>query len=100
MTVCSPPLTRREVGLDLRRGKRYEFSGAGSHSQIAHFFDLQVAIPSVPWEIRFQAQIGFTNALEEAGIGLLGQNGFFGKFRVTFDLPRGVFVINPTRRRG
>ena len=89
-----------QIGLDLRRGRRYEFSGAGSHSQIAHFFDLRVAILSTPRPILFQAQIGFTNALEGAGIGLLGQNGFFDKFRVTFDLPKGVFVINPTRRRG
>jgi hypothetical protein len=89
-----------QIGLDLRRGRRYEFSGAGSHSQLAHFFDLRVAILSTHRPILFQTQIGFTNALEGAGIGLLGQNGFFDKFRVTFDLPKGVFVINPTRRRG
>ena len=89
-----------QIGLGLERGKRHEFSGAGSHAQVAHFFDLRVAIPSTPRPIRFHAQIGFTSALEGAGIGLLGQNGFFDRFRVTFDLPRGLFVISPTRRRG
>jgi hypothetical protein len=88
------------LGLDLQRGKRYEFSGAGSNAQIAYFFDLRVAIPSVPRSIRFQAPIGFTNALEGAAIGLLGQNGFFDTFKVAFDLPKGIFVINPPRRKG
>jgi len=37
--------------------------------------------------------IGFTTALENAGIGLLGQNGFFDRFRIGFNLRKGIFTL-------
>jgi len=40
-----------------------------------------------------QAFVGFSPALESAGIGLLGQNGFFDRFRVEFDLQKNHFFI-------
>ncbi len=37
-----------QIGVDLARGRRYELSGARAHAQVAHFFDLRVAILSTP----------------------------------------------------
>jgi hypothetical protein len=36
---------------------------------------------------------GFTDGLEQWGMGLLGQNGFFDRLKVDFELSRGLFYI-------
>lgn len=46
----------------------------------------------------FEAEVGFVSDLDEwsfngQGIGLLGQQGFFDKFKITFDGPRAKFYI-------
>lgn len=81
------------IGLKVPSGRRYPFSGVGSHSQRAYFFQLQLMIPARPRAIRLRIPIGFTKGLEAAAVGILGQNGFFDRFRVSFDLQRGIFVL-------
>lgn len=79
------------IGLNLASGRHYPFRGAGGGDQDAHFFDIQFVIPNVT---RYRLAVGFTPALEGAGIGLLGQNGFFSRFRVGFNLRRGLFTLD------
>lgn len=78
------------IGLDYRQGAYYEFGGAGSQNQPAGFFDLALSIGTA---IQYQARIGFTPALDGTGMGLLGQHGFFDRFKVQFDLQNGVFYL-------
>jgi hypothetical protein len=68
------------------------FGGAGGGGQqVAYFFDLQLVIPGIN---RYRVPLGFTTALDRQGIGLLGQNGFFDRFQVAFDLRNRIFVLN------
>lgn len=79
-----------KIGLNLQQGAFYQFGGAGSSNQPAWFFPITLSIGAV---ISYQVSVGFTPALEVAGVGLLGQNGFFDRFRVDFDLRNHVFYI-------
>ncbi|MGB8673915.1 MAG: hypothetical protein WCD27_06135 [Candidatus Acidiferrales bacterium] len=81
-----------QLGLNVPTGKQYPFGGAGGGAiQMAYFFDLQLAIPQVG---KYSIPIGFTDALESVGLGLLGQNGFFDRFRVSFNLKKGIFTLS------
>jgi hypothetical protein len=55
---------------------------------------VRVAILGTP--IEYQAPVGFTAALDTTsfGGGLLGQHGFFDRFKVCFDRGKGVFVLD------
>jgi hypothetical protein len=81
------------LGLDLTTNTRtFVFGGAGSKNQIAYFFDLNVTFGDF---VSYKLPIGFSAALESVGIGLLGQNGFFENFFVSFDLKSGFFSLEP-----
>jgi hypothetical protein len=62
-------------------GRPYLFSGAGSRGQLAYFFDLEIEIAGV---LKYQLSVGFTQAMDASRVGLLGQNGFFDRFNVSF----------------
>jgi acyl CoA:acetate/3-ketoacid CoA transferase alpha subunit len=36
---------------------------------------------------------GFTNGIDQIGIGLLGQTGFFDRYKITFDYQNSLFTI-------
>lgn len=79
-----------QLGINLREGRRYEFKGAGLREQAALFFPVTLAVGGIrPYE----ALVGFVPALNEAGIGLLGQNNFFEHFCVELDLRQDRFHI-------
>jgi Aspartyl protease len=64
-----------QLGLNVYTGRHYAFGGAGGGgSQNAYFFDLQITLQNIA---RYRIPVGFSTALEDFGIGLLGQNGFF-----------------------
>jgi len=44
-------------------------------------------------EIAFQVYAGFTTGMDQFGIGLLGQDGFFDKFKITFDYVHGLYTL-------
>jgi hypothetical protein len=43
--------------------------------------------------ITFECTVGFTEQLEQVGMGLLGQHGFFSRYQVLFDRPNEEFCI-------
>lgn len=88
--IMFPASYAARLGLDLQRGAYYQFGGAGSGGQSAWFFEITLKIMPV---VSYTAYIGFTPALESVGCGLLGQNGFFDKFKVDFDLATGLFYL-------
>jgi len=79
-----------QLGFRLDEGSRYEFGGAGSAKQTAWFFAVTLAVAGFS---PFPAYVGFTPALERTTVGILGQNGFFDRFVVEFDLRNSVFHI-------
>ena len=81
------------LGLNIASNTRtFVFGGAGSNNQIAYFFDLNVTFENV---VSYKLPIGFSSALNSVGVGLLGQNGFFENFGVSFDLRNGIFSLEP-----
>lgn len=81
------------LGLDIANNTRtFIFGGAGSKNQTAYFFDLKVTFGDF---VSYKLPIGFSSALESVGIGLLGQNGFFENFAVSFDLANRHFYLEP-----
>jgi hypothetical protein len=57
---------------------------------ITHFSEIIIDLQGIT---QFEAFAGFTTGLEQWGVGLLGQTGFFDKFRIEFDLPNNEFRI-------
>jgi hypothetical protein len=81
------------LGLGLSGSTRiFTFGGAGSSSQVAYFFDLKATFENF---VSYRLPVGFSAALDHVGFGLLGQNGFFERFRVTFDVASGFFHLEP-----
>jgi hypothetical protein len=64
--------------------------GVGSNANMTYYdaltFDLGHGLV-------FSAYTGFTEAMDNMGLGLLGQEGFFEQFRVEFQLSKNIFTI-------
>ena len=86
-----PASFAKQLGLDFAQGRHYPFGGAADGNQDAYFFDLDVEVVGIT---RYSASVGFSAALEKWGHGLLGQNGFFDRFPLEFDLPSGIFALH------
>jgi len=65
-------------------------SGVGSANVPTHFANISIDLQGV---VQFPIYAGFTTGLDSAGIGLLGQSGFFDKCMVHFKLPQRLFEI-------
>jgi hypothetical protein len=79
------------LGLTTDNAPMSKFAGAGSSNQVSWFFDdIGITIGSIP---RFEATVSFSSAMNPTGLGLLGQSGFFSRFKVEFDLPNGFFYV-------
>ena len=57
-----------------------------------HYADASLAVQSVA---AFPARVGFTEGLDDWGLGLLGNRDFFERFRVFFDYSAGYFNLEP-----
>lgn len=100
--VCVfPASVARDLKLSLQRDKASAFSGSGETTQIAYFEQIQATI--LPMEsaeigadqepISFPLYAGFCETLEHVGMGLLGQEGFFSRFKVSFYNSQNFFEI-------
>jgi hypothetical protein len=70
--------------------------GVGSMGNSTYYAEIEIQIPinltSPP--ISFTVFAGFTAGLEAQGIGLLGQSGFFDRYKVTFDHNAKLFHVD------
>jgi len=77
------------LGLDPLSAPLELTSGVGSSNVPTHYcsvtLDLRVT--------QFQVYAGFSAGLDELGIGLLGQEGFFEKFKIMFDYSNKIFAL-------
>lgn len=74
-----------ELGLSPFVGPSEPIGGLGSSNVPTYFCDLVVELPGLT---NFPLRAGFTEGLNNWGLGLLGQDGFFNRFRVNFRLNR------------
>ncbi len=79
-----------QLGLKVEEGLLQTFAGAGSKGNRAYFHSLKLIVGG---QISLSCRVGFTKAMDEAGLGLLGQTGFFDHFRVTFDYQTRLILL-------
>jgi hypothetical protein len=80
----------RMLDLDPLASPMETISGVASAGVPTHFFNLEIDLQGV---VRFPVYAGFTTGLDDLGLGLLGQNGFFDRFHVHFKLPQRIYEI-------
>jgi hypothetical protein len=73
----------RQLAIDPHAAPLEMVSGVGGSAVPAHFFNIEIDLQGA---VRFPVYAGFTEGLESAGKGLLGQIGFFDRFNVQFRL--------------
>jgi hypothetical protein len=64
-------------------------SGVGSTNVPTHYCTVMLDLGVV----NFHVYAGFTAGMDQFGIGLLGQDGFFDKFKITFDHTLGLYTL-------
>ncbi len=64
--------------------------GVGSRSVPTQYADVTVDIQGIA---RFPVYAAFTSGMDSMGFGLLGQMGFFERFKIAFDHKNGVYTI-------
>jgi hypothetical protein len=79
-----------KLGLDPVTLASHSSKGVGNSDVLSHFAQVGIYIPGIG---TIQVEAGFSEGMEHMGIGLLGQQGFFEAFRVTFDLPQNFFYL-------
>jgi hypothetical protein len=85
---CAFPLSFAfALGINPFSGPSLLSAGLGSNAIPMYFWDVVIDLQGIT---RFPTRIGFTEGLNQCGIGLLGQDGFFNNFRVTFNLNRNA----------
>ncbi len=77
------------LGLDPLAAPLDTTSGVGSTNVPTHYCNVMLDLGP----IHFQIYAGFTTGMDAYGIGLLGQDGFFDKFKITFDHAHGIYTI-------
>ena len=70
-----------QIGLQIESGKRLSFFGSGGQEQFAFFHEIKLEIGG--HEVTCFA--GFSHELQTLPYGILGQVGFFDKFKIAFD---------------
>jgi hypothetical protein len=78
------------LGLDPLTCPAEGTSGLGSTNVPTHFANITINLGGV---IQIPLYAGFTPGLDQLGIGLLGQAGFFEAFRITFDHANKLFHL-------
>lgn len=84
----------KDIGLEMEKGKRQTFSGIEGGNVIVYTYPIYLQIIGMNEKIEVEA--GFT---ETSGVSaILGQEGFFDKFRIKFERDINSVEITPVRR--
>ncbi len=92
-----PTSTAAALGIDLDKAIPARFSGSVESPQIAYFVTVHATIwngNEYETPFPFELYAGFCETLEHVGHGVLGQDGFFSQFSVTFDLRHALFTVS------
>jgi len=69
------------IGLDVRSGKKMEYFGIAGVKQTAYFHEIVLSVGG--W--KFDCYVGFSYDFDQMPYGVLGQDGFFDKFKIVLD---------------
>jgi hypothetical protein len=82
------------IGLDYLTMKSQNTSGVGNTGNITYYADIRIEVPvKVGASLAFHTMAGFTAGMDQFGMGLLGQVGFFESFPTTFNHKTRIFTI-------
>lgn len=84
------------IGLDIKKGKEIPLRGILPDAGKQYLHEVVIVVDEINLELKTEA--GFTEDFTKNNElifpwGILGQNGFFNNFRITFDLDRNIFKI-------
>ena len=88
----------RLLRIDLSNARIWNFSGTTGKPQFAYLAKVEINIlgeDSSETKFQISAEVGFCPDFGFAGGVLLGQQGFFSEFKITFNQPYGFFEIEP-----
>lgn len=88
-----PAIFAPNLGIDLLTLKKHLTGGVGSTANPTYYTDLEIYLAP---GIQFKSYVGFTPAMDAQGIGLLGQQGFFDYYTVSFRQKESKFTIETT----
>lgn len=92
--ACLFPLRfAKYLKLDLSEMPTGLTAGVGSATNVTYY--ARIAMELGP-DLRFESQVGFTEGMDRAGFGLLGQMGFFENYNVEFHHRQRQFMIVPS----
>lgn len=81
------------LGISVAKGKKITFYGTGGTPQTAYFHDVQIEIAGWPMDL----YCGFSYDMESLPYGILGQTGFFDRFKIEFDYCTKRIELKPKR---
>ncbi len=82
------------IGLDIEKGKKDTVRGVGGKTSVYYWHKIKIEVGG--WEYEINA--GFMPRVTGSGgmpYGLVGQNGFFEFFKVTFDRSKAEIELKP-----
>lgn len=80
----------KQLGLDIKKGKQLGFYGTSGRAQTAYFHEITFSLQGK----EITSWVGFSTGIESMSVGLLGQFGFFDKFKISFDLQNKVISLD------
>lgn len=78
------------LGLDPLTGTLDGSAGLGTYNIPTYFWTIGLSIQRI---VSYDVHCGFTSGLEDWGLGLLGQSGFFDRFKILFDHQNGLYHL-------
>lgn len=81
------------LGIPVAQGKKMTFYGTGGSPQTAYFHEVQIELGGWPMKL----YCGFSSDMKSLPYGLLGQTGFFDRFKIEFDYQGKRIELKPRR---
>jgi hypothetical protein len=79
----------QQLGLDPLTAPVEMTAGVGANNP-THFCNVTLDLQGV---VQIPVYAGFTTGMDQLGIGLLGQSGFFEAFKITFDIVAKIYTL-------
>ena len=92
-----PASLAAQLGIPIPNQNTFVFSGTSEQGQIAYFETVRATVwngQAGEQPLRFLLYAGFCDTLEHVGMGLLGQEGFFSRFKVHFVQAENFFELS------
>jgi hypothetical protein len=78
------------LGLDALTSPVEMTSGVGNSHVPTHYTNVTLDLQG---QMQFEVYAGFTTGMDQLGLGLLGQVGFFERFKITFDYTNKLYTL-------